>query len=327
MTRYFVGGEMDAFTPSDGAVYEVTTAGSFVAPFARCAIRCGTALGQTAPYAEANHANLTTFWLRFDVYMLRAPAAAQVYTLLSAYNSGGTEVFRLTAEGTPGDTGVSSARIKAYIWSGSAFVQVGTGLDYDVSTVTTFNLNLVAGTGAFAIYLAGSLRDSGTGAAFSNICKERFRAVYVQTYWSQVIVGDASEIGNFLYRYPIDTAGTNTAWTGGPSDINETVYADATFISSTSNGDIETNTANGLDLSAYTIQAVAASARANCGATGPQNLQLAVRTGGTNYFSASILQAAGYAVAQKIWETSPNTAAQWTAANAQAAELGVKAIT
>lgn len=330
-TDALVAGGMDALTASDGSVFETAAALSsgvfpFDTAFADCAVRVGTGTGNITSYAEANHANLTTYWKRFDLYFLANGAPSLEYPLMRFYNSVGTEVAKITV--TSASLSDLSRLVRTYIWNGSAFVQVGAGFYYQPDTRTPFVVNFVPTTGAFAIYLSGSLRDSGTGSTFSNICKSRMYAAYMTTYWSQIRVADYSLIGTNLKTIVPDTASaTNTAWTGTYIEVDEVAYSDADFIYSTSNGDVETYTKSGLDLSAYIVQGMAVSARANCGATGPQNLQLALRTSATNYVSASILQGAGYAVSQNIWATNPNTSAAWASAAAQAAEFGVKAIT
>lgn len=324
MTIYFRGGEMDALIPSDGGVFETTQFGAFATPYARCAIKCGAGFGNTTSYAEIHHANVTTYWLRFDLFINQTPPLTTA--LISLYNSAGTEIFRFLAQNANIHT-TTEVLLTAQSWDGSAFVTVGAPFSFDAAVVTTFNLNLVAATGAYQLYMAGSLRDSGTANTFTNIAKARLRAIYTNPYWSQIIVSDESMIGNFLYRLPIDTAGANTDWTGAPSDVNEITYSDATFNSSATNGDLETDTCSTLDLSAYTIQDVGLSVRANCGAGGPQNLQLAVRTHSTDYTSSSKAQAAGYAVSQNGWATNPNTSAAWTPTEVEDGEYGYKAIT
>lgn len=325
MTRYLVGGEMDAFTPSDGGVYESTQAGSFDPAFARCSV---FVTGNDTSYAEGNHASLTTYHLRFDRFTLGKPPLTHEYGFLSLYNSVGTKVFKITQRGD-NDALSATTILTSYIWTGSAFLQVGaTFIINSANTVrNTYNIKLIPTTGEYQIYVNGTLRDSGTGSTFTNVAKVHLEGGYYPGYWSQVIVSDVSEIGNNVKTIVPTGAGANTAWTGSFGDVDEIVYSDADFIYSTTNGDKETYTNAALDLSTYTVQAIAVSERGNCGATGPQNAQLVLVSGATTATSASIPQGPGYAVSQHIWETDPNTSASWLSANAQAVEFGVKAIT
>ena len=71
---------------------------------------------------------------------------------------------------------------------------------------------------------------------------------------------------------------------------------------------------------------VGVGVRALCGSTGPQNLQLALRTGGANYLSGTdFALSTGFQASAYTWTTDPATSASWTAANAQAVEGGMEA--
>lgn len=64
------------------------------------------------------------------------------------------------------------------------------------------------------------------------------------------------------------------------------------------------------------------------GAPTPQNLQLACRTGGSNYFgdSQAVPDATSKSLA-KIWETNPNTSVAWTEEDVNGMEIGIKSAT
>jgi hypothetical protein len=148
-------------------------------------------------------------------------------------------------------------------------------------------------------------------------------------YHSELIVADVNTIGWRVGTLYATAAGTTNTFTSGDyTSIDEIVYSTADFLSSATADQIFLANCNDLSPGSFTIKAVGVGALArNDAAGGPQNLQLAIRTNATNYFSATKTLGVGYSANINIWETNPNTAAAWTSADIAALQIGVKSIT
>lgn len=320
MTILYAGGEDEAFTLGGSAV-GVTTASTFDSTYARGSLSTGTSTGtiDTPVFSSA-----TTFWLHFDYYPNSGGSGAQIIQL---YNSSGTVVFKLNV--------ASSLVIQPQYYNGAGFTNIGTTYTATSATRVVFDLKVVCGgSGSFELYANGTLVSSGSASMTSvdNIAKVRMTSLQtnVASYFSQVICADVATVGWKLHLKPPTGNGANTAWTGAFGDVDEAVLSDADFISSAAANDIETYTGAALSLGSGTVKGVVVSARAKNDGAAPQNLQLALRRGSTNYFSGNVSGiGAGYLPFQNIWETDPSTSAVWTAANAAdaATEFGVKSIT
>jgi hypothetical protein len=144
-----------------------------------------------------------------------------------------------------------------------------------------------------------------------------------------MIVQDQSTIGFVLGTCVPSGAGSTSAWTGAYTDIDEAVTSDADFISSGTANQVSTFAQTAIPtLTGYVVRAVCVSARAKRGSSGPQNIRMALRSAGTNYFSGSdISLGLGYAPVQTIWATDPATSAAWVNTAISSLEPGVKSIT
>ncbi len=325
MTIYFMGGEMSALVPSDSTVIETAT--FFDASFARCSIECP----RDTNYAEGDpDASLTDAWLRCDLFTESIPSPAQTKRF-AWLDAGGTERIRMQYEAD------STNELTVEYWNGVSFTAL-TPISLDLQSVRqTIDLHIVcnSATGSINLYVAGNNRlNSGSIdlSAVTTLRKFRFfggtvSTLTVKTRISQIIVADEPTIGwRLLTRYP-SAAGATGDWTGGYTDVDEIAYSDADFINSATNGQVETFTQTGPAITGYVVRAIGVTARAKKGASGPANLQLALRVSGTDYFSSSKALDVGYSAYQNIWETNPATAADWLNTAIDAIQPGVKAIT
>jgi hypothetical protein len=149
-------------------------------------------------------------------------------------------------------------------------------------------------------------------------------------YVDNVVLDDASWIGNTKIQAISPTgAGNSSQWTpsaGSNWDCVEEVPAnDADFVSVNAVDQVDLYAAANL---AGTIGAVkSVQVQARClkeGGPTPQNLKLACRTGGTNYFGGDNPVPTAAMSVFKLWETNPNTSAAWTAQEVNDLEIGVK---
>lgn len=245
------------------------------------------------------------------------------------------------------DGGVSPARWYDYleIWNGSAWDIVQTFWNFltadQINHWLSVRLKLADSGGVFDVW-----KDKIKIATFTG---DTIRAGYTQidkvfignpnggatgstnwiAYSEMVIAGGGENPLDYRVKALQTVAnGANTAWTGDEAAIDETGIGDSDFISSATAGEIETFTMADLQstINDPACRAFVASLRASLGTTGPQNVQAALRIGGVNYFSGNI---AGYSQSvfkgsQAIFETSPATAAKWTAAEINGLEIGVR---
>jgi hypothetical protein len=152
-------------------------------------------------------------------------------------------------------------------------------------------------------------------------------------YYDNVILDDADWIGDTKIQAIKPTAaGNSTQWdpsSGSNWDcVDEIPANDNDYVSTNSNDALDLYTFSDLTGSIEEVKCVQLQARTiRNGAATPQNLQLAVRSGGTNYFSSSM--AVPYVNPKSfstIWQLNPNTSAAWSVSEVNAADFGMKAV-
>lgn len=228
--------------------------------------------------------------------------------------------------------------ISAYV--DSSLVQIGT-IPFNTNSVYLFE---------FYIYIddvAGRITTKINGITdidFTGDTKPSTQTTISQTqliggfvgvgYFDNFILDDADWIGDTKIQaiYPTG-AGTTTAWT--PSAGSN--YACVDEIPPVDTDWVETNTINLTDTYATSnltgtidnIKCVQVQARSiKEGAPTPLNVDLVVRSGGTDYPSSDkAVQSTFYMGEFAIWETDPATAAAWTESGVNAAEIGIKSKT
>jgi hypothetical protein len=326
MTIYFAGGEMGAFIPSDTNVSESTST-IFDSSFARCAVRTM----RTTEYAEsASFSALADCWLHFEMSSASNGNDTTARAVLTAYTSSDTAFARLVSGG--GGAAVMSLEY----WNGTAWTNAGGTITLDVNTrAQTIDMHIVSNSasGSIKLYIAGTERlDSGTInlSSYSGVAYVRttgHSVVGTTTAFSQIVVANESTIGWRLKTAPVTGAGATTDWTGSYTEIDELAYSDADFINSATANQVELFSHATTIPAGYTVRAVVVTARAKRGTTGPQNLRLILRSGGTTYDNGSDLALdEGYGAFCAVWETDPATSADFTASSIASLQFGVKSI-
>lgn len=315
MTIYFMGGEMPSFIPSSSQVTEITSAGAFDPAFSRCAMRTG---GTTGHYMATPALTLPDeFYTK--LYVKRDPGSSLTTNMLRFYASS-VEVFRV-------ETTTTTIQMKALI--AAVMTNVGTATTWAGSQAEYLDLYINGNdaTGDVALFLGGSELKTVAGVDLTSVTGiDEVRSEFGY-YISQMVIADEPTIGGRLFtRYP-NGAGNASAWTGGFGDVDETINDDADFVNSSTNGQIEQFTQTGPAITGYVPRAVGVYARAKRGASGPANLQIGLRASGTDDFSASKALTVGHSAYGEIWETNPATAAAFLAAQIDALQPGLKAVT
>lgn len=324
MTILFVGGEMGGFIPATAGAYETIGASGWDTAFARCA---SFVVGPTDYAESADFGTGTSLYCHFDLKVGDVSVGSVENARFRWCNGSGTEVVQLVQVN-------STNLLRLEYWNGSAFVSAGS-ITVDMRTRQTIDIAAVvnSASGSLKLYLSGTKRiDSGTIdlSGITSLGKVRFYGPDPSgagTFYTQCIVADEPTIGGRLFTVPVTGAGASTDWTGAHTEIDEIVYQDADFINSATANQVSTFAISPPTLTGYQVAAIAVTARAKCGAAGPQNLQLALRVSGTNYFSGSKVLDVGYGAFVNIWSTNPATSAAWVNTAVSSVQPGVKSIT
>jgi hypothetical protein len=324
MTILFGGGEIGAFVPSDSAVSEQAL--HYNSSFARTSIHCP----RDTNYAEAlPSAAGTDIWIHFDM-VSDSIASGTSTTRFVWYDSSGNERIKINY------TGNTNTVIVQY-WNGASFTSL-TAVSLNMSLVRqTLDLHVVcnSASGSINLYVSGTNRLNSGAINLSSVADlKKFRfygsapsGLTTDTWVSQVIVADESTIGWRLATFYPNGAGATSSWTGAFTDIDEATYNDADFINSATANQVSTFAQTGPAMTGYVVKAVIVAARAKRGSSGPANLQLTLRSAGTDYFSASHALDLGYTGEQNAWETNPATGAAWVNTAISSLQPGVKSIT
>lgn len=256
---------------------------------------------------------------------------------VTVYNSSNVGVLRCTVNGSSGGNALG----RLQYWNGSAWTNIGAST-FNIpigvnNTRMDMECTVDGSAGRFAFYVDGVQMveltgdtDFFSGAAADYVTMQSWGSTNPR-YWSETLIMDGSTLGCRVATLVPTGAGNYTAWTGTFADVDETSVTDSDFIAGAANGDRENFTLSNLSASAAALVplAVINSARARIGATGPQNLQLTIRTGGNDFDSSNIpgLTTSFTSGYQNVWNDNPNTAAAWTTSEIDALEIGDEAVT
>jgi hypothetical protein len=327
------GGEMGFFIPSDASAIEAAGVGSPPAYDASYARGSTSVSGGAASYAETpTIAASNSFWLHFDFNAYTAATDSTPETLVSFY-AGSTEAIRFCYCDSPSET------ITMKYWNGSAWTTAGSFTASVQTLVNTVDIHTVtnSASGSIVVYFSGTKRLEVTGLGLSGlggITKVRFNGMSNGPFhggcrYSQVVMADEATVGMKVHTFYPSGAGATDDWpTGTWASIDEVAYSDGDVITTTTANQDElfTGTLVGTFAPEDAIRAVCVTARARHSATGPQNIQLSIRTGGANFYSSTLSLDAAYGNSINVWETNPNTSVAWTSANITALQFGVKSI-
>lgn len=311
------GGEMGFFIPSDSGVIEDALDSAHDSAFARGSTGSFTQLS----YGETVHVGAQTdFWFGGD-YKHRIGSPGDY---LNFINSAGTAVVRLYMSGS-----LTTFTLQPQYLLSSVWTNLGTAITINQSTRQTYDIHVDVTNGTFDLYLAGTNRISAsvTLSGISDIAYVRCGSC-AESRWSQVVMATESTIGFRVGTIVMTGQGTtHTFATGGFANIDELAYSDADFINSDTAAQVELFTGTPVPtFTGYKIRALAVTARAKKGGSGPTQIQLALRSAGTTYFSASKSLDVAYGAFCNVWETNPATSAAFLSTEISALEYGVKSI-
>lgn len=328
MAILFAANELESFsrTSATDIVPDATEAGSFRSALTRHAIRVSNLQDLRADFTATGE-----LWVHFSVFSNTWANFAQDDYMFRLLN-GDTTHLRLD-----GDNGLIALE---YAPNGSSFTQIGTNFAPTESVLLNFDIYIRPGaSGRIEFYIDGSLIggtdvDTTTwdNETFDNIRLTQMEASTSATYYmwfSEIIVADESTIGWNLKTLGPEADGTTSDWTGTFADVDEEDPNDTDFVSSGTSGQVElfNPPAGGSEFDGKSIKALVIGGRAQADGAGPLNIQAAVRTNATNYFSSNLSVTTSFASAQAIFATNPDTTNAWVKAEIDAIEYGFRSQT
>lgn len=157
-------------------------------------------------------------------------------------------------------------------------------------------------------------------------------SIYGYAYFDDFIVDDADWIGNTKIQAILPNgAGSSTQWDPSAGDnyacVDERPASDTDYVSTNTVGEIDLYAASNLSGSIGSVKCVQLQARcAYEGSPTPTHLQLGLRSGGANYFSADKTPPASFGQSvYALWDTNPADSEAWEEADVNALEIGFKA--
>lgn len=231
--------------------------------------------------------------------------------------------------------------IELLYYNGGGITTVATGVPLVPNTANILDLHVLLdnSVGVFAVYLNGTLLHETTpgDTLFDRQCSiVSYNSVSSSgaSRWSECIINDTTTtIGRRLLTLGIDANGSNTAWTGDFTDIDEVgAVDDADFISTTAASNIETFTFPNLSatFAGFEVDAVVLSATGTAdGGGAPQNIRHYIDS------SASVATGANFAALtpsfttghQTVFAVDPNGGGAWDIANIDGINIGVESQT
>lgn len=323
------GGEMGFFIPSDANAIEQTTQGVYDNGFARCATSAKTSSSYlTSPVVTPQ---TSEFWLHFDIDQEVPLSDSGFIALVQIYDQTGAS--RIILNSTYSVAGASTWRLN--YWDGAAFQAVGDCIAPSNAnqTIDIHVSGINGASGRLDLYMSGTQRIGSSVIDLSGIddlAQASFggRGVANTNWYSQCILANESTIGKKVGTIVMTGNGASTSFAGDYTGIDETVFSDGDEINSATANEVELYTGTPVpSFTGYTIRALAIFARAKKSGSGPAQMQLALRSAGTTYFSSTKALDFGYGAIGAVWETNPATSAAFLSSEISALQYGAKSIT
>jgi hypothetical protein len=154
-----------------------------------------------------------------------------------------------------------------------------------------------------------------------------------RNFWSEVMVTDFDPRTCSLQTFaPVANGNTHNFDTGTPAaaNVNEVTLNLTTLDGSTTAGQIDEYTTGAVATGTFDVMAYGVSAFLSKGTSGPSKADLAVRTGGTDFFSSDQVLSTFYDSYQNWWTLNPNTSAPWLTnqiGSTSGFNIGLKSVT
>lgn len=338
----FAGGRIDSMGAS-GAPVEVTTAGRFNATYADSAVQMANGDTITANFLTTSGAVMTaadvvspeTVYAHFDFYMSNAVSTTGT-NFATLYDSSGFPWLALRTTNGTVSYGLfyNSGTGAAPVWT-----QIGATFTMVAGTIYTFDMKLTLGAPhTVEISQNGSVLIAATTftqAALTSLRSLRLNGITLALYYSnfsQVLcTRGISTIGAFVKYSRATGAGTNSAWSGAFTDVNDAIGNDATVNTSTVTAQRQTYAMGDVTVpTGFVIQTVFQFLRAKNNGAVPTNIKSVLRSSATDYVTGSLTSPTFGTSFQPMgmrYDNDPATSATWTTSGWNAAEAGFESLT
>lgn len=336
MSLYFVGNEWDAYTLS-GTSLVTQTSGTF---HDTTYTRMSMEVKETSNITGFFNATSTEGWLHFMmvIQIIDGQMTSRYVELRDSVRN--AVVMRMDS---------NNAHPTFDINIGGVLTQQASFL-ITVNQKFTFDMHWVISTdpdkGLVEWFINENLNFSQKGSFLSTTSFNMIDSVRLHSprngvenirhaHYSQVVAASVPTLGWHVATIVADSTGASTDWTGTSTNIGGAALNDTTFIESTVANQVELNVCTDLSGSRPTGQTevigLAIAARhGQTSTTGPDQLQVALRTSGSNHFSSNLVEpvsaSTSYDGGMRVFDTNPIGSSVWTITDIDALEIGVRSI-
>ncbi len=334
MTLIWCGGE-DIDFPNNSNLTLSGLGGTFRSDWSRCSIQTE----QTANYIVRSTTfaggPISTCWLSFRLLVGSPPVTAILNKLVGLGRSGTNESFGV---------GIFAASSKLAIFKsdGTTHTNLGTQANPSIAGSTLYKIDLevvtFSSSGAVNLYIDGVLVQALTGVNLIPSTISDFDQVFLYGHTSSAnnatprfseFIVDTGDTRSFNLRtHSINAAGdTNTFTTGAHTDVDETTISDTDVITSaTAAQEFNANLVPipSAGVTGLVCRGVKVAARALRDTTGPQSLEVGIRSGGTTNVSAAQTLDLAHTTYERLMTVNPVTTAAFTNTELDALQIALK---
>jgi hypothetical protein len=325
MTIFYAGNELDVYNPLVASCLENTSiTAAFDSAYSRCSIQCGafSVNGSSTGFSHPNIPARSNLWLSWQDTQAGGALVLGGGTVIGGIRDNlGNYLIRIVTSGT-------GANRQFQVWDGvSAWANVGAIIVVPLNARNRYDLFVDFPNRILRVWIGGVLTIDATlpvsaigfqcvNAVWNN-CSDADHA----RYCSEIIVADENTLAMRVLTIPAVANGAETAWAGTVTDINEIVLNDATAITTSTIGALESFTINTPTIPAnFSLRALCIGARASSNSVSPDDLEGLMRVDGDNYFSAP-RTIAGIGGNSIVFDNNPATSAPWAVSDLAAANL------
>ncbi len=330
--------------PVDGAPQWIVTTsptfltgGAFDTNFSRSALQVRSTV---STYSVGVGATVSDLWTHFTLNTDQAANNTTAQLVVSWGLTTGGEQIRMISTST--STVVNNYRFQRSTNGGSSWIDIVTSPTSFAVTTRQLNrfdirIRLHGTTGVLEFYVNEVLRMSYSGALTtqndsmdyvffsSDVCNGCTKC------YSEIVFADASTLGYRLYSLTPTGPGVQSDFSGTYLDIDDVAPDPLDFINSDTVGHVTLFALSDLATAFNRYGVVAVSAIVNAAITPDSaiaDLQIALRSGSTNYFTENlgVPKDSQTFVRKVILETNPVTSNPWSFTEINALQLGVRAV-
>jgi len=244
-----------------------------------------------------------------------------------------SDFFRLT---TPA-TGINfiTAEIFDGTWNSVGTTTIGLK-ENTLNTNFTIRLDVRPTNGIVEIFIEGTLALSVANInTIGSVLANSVDSVTLDSTsadercdWSEIIIANNENIVNYRVAQ-IDPAadGDSSDWTGTFEEVNELNVDDLDFINTESVNVVSLFSGVDVPENSLTPKTISVSSRIRTDATGPQGVNIVLKTGGLEFHSNELAIANTYDTYINVWAINPNTNAAFTVTEANAIQYGINSRT